>query len=213
VTTLTLIRHAQPQAWIDNIVAGPVGDTGLSELGRRQAAALRDRLASSGYVTDVLLTSVLPRAIETAAILAPVLDGVEADQHCDFCELHPGDADGMPWNEYQAAHGVVPHETPDQPFSPNGESLREFERRVQRALGDILERYAGQQITLVSHGGFISATCLELLGCRITERRGFLLTPDLTSLTTWVTTDERDDLWRLERYNDAAHLEGTMMRT
>ena len=28
-------------------------------------------------------------------------------------------------------------------------------------------------------------------------------------MTTWTTSTEREGLWRLERYNDAAHLEGT----
>jgi hypothetical protein len=27
-------------------------------------------------------------------------------------------------------------------------------------------------------------------------------------MTTWTTSTEREGLWRLERYNDAAHLEG-----
>ena len=35
-----------------------------------------------------------------------------------------------------------------------------------------------------------------------------MLGPTHTSMTTWTTSDEREGLWRLERYNDAAHLEG-----
>ena len=98
MTMVTLIRHAHPQAAITGVVAGPKGDTGLSDLGRQQAAALRDRLLALGFTTDVVLTSILPRAVETAQILAPALGEPEIEQDCDLCELHPGDADGIPWD-------------------------------------------------------------------------------------------------------------------
>jgi broad specificity phosphatase PhoE len=208
MTMLTLIRHAHPQAAITGVVAGPKGDTGLSDLGRRQAAALRDRLMALGFTTDVVLTSILPRAVETARILAPALGEPEIEQDCDLCELHPGDADGIPWDEYRARYNVVPYETPDKPFSPGGESLRELEQRATRVLADVTARHPDERVTIVSHGGFISAACLQLLGARLTVPRGFLLSPAHTSMTTWTTSTEREGLWRLERYNDAAHLEG-----
>ncbi len=152
---------------------------------------MRDRFLALGFTTDVVLTSVLPRAVETAQILAPALGDPEVEQDCDLCELHPGDADGMPWDEYRTRFTVVPHETPDQPFSPGGETLREFEQRAERGLADVLHRYGDQRVVIISHGGFISAVCLQLLGARITEPRGFLLAPALTSITIWSTSDER----------------------
>lgn len=208
MTMLTLIRHANPQASISGVVAGPKGDTGLSDLGRRQAGALRDRLLAIGFTTDVVLTSILPRAVETAQILAPALGEPEIEQDCDLCELHPGDADGMPWDEYRARYNVVPYQTPDEPFSPGGESLRELEQRAERVLADLLVTYPDERVVIVSHGGFISAVCLQLLGARLSEPRGFVLAPLHTSMTTWTTSSEREGSWRLDRYNDAAHLEG-----
>ena len=68
---------------------------------------LADRLAETGELagTDVLYASVLPRAIETARLLAPALAGRDADggdraalepvNECGLCELHPGEADGL----------------------------------------------------------------------------------------------------------------------
>src|SRR5207248_96194 len=144
---------------------------------------------------------------ETAAILAPALGGLAAVQDCDYCELHPGEADGMSWTEYREAYGVVPHQAPDQPFAPGGETLTEFERCVHRALAAIIARYPEERVTVVTHGGFISGVCLELLGARLTEPRGYVLAPSLTSITTWAPANERPGSWQLERYNDAAHLE------
>ena len=64
---LFLVRHGHAYAGFQGIIGGPRGCAGLTDLGRRQAAALRDHLAVSGRVrADVLLSSIIPRAIESA---------------------------------------------------------------------------------------------------------------------------------------------------
>ena len=213
MTTFTLIRHAQPQAWLDNVVAGPTGDTGLSDLGRRQALALRDRLLDTAFTTDVVLTSVLPRAIETTEILAPALGGLAPTQDCDYCELHPGEADGLPWDEYQFAL---------QTGGPTRDARRavlagwRVAERV-RAPCAPRPRRPPDRSCRPSRDGRVARRIHQRGVPRAARRahrrraRGFLLAPKLTSITEWVSSDERDGVWRLERYNDAAHLEGTMM--
>ena len=166
-TRLVLIRHAHPDASDRNVVAGPRGDTGLSARGRAEATALANRIRRARLHADVVLTSVLPRAIETAEILAPSLDIEDVTQDCALCELHPGDADGVSWDEYWQRWGVVLHETPTTPFAPGGESQSQFEARAVAALRDILRDHAGMTTVIVSHGGFISAVCLDLLGHRL----------------------------------------------
>src|SRR5437763_12698127 len=78
VMRLVLIRHGDAHAGFHGVIGGPRGCTGLTDRGREQANALRDFLAVSGRVrADVLLSSVIPRAIETAEIIAPGL-GIDA---------------------------------------------------------------------------------------------------------------------------------------
>ena len=62
-------------------VRGPDRVPGLTERGRRQVEALGDRLAPTGELAgaDALYASVLPRAIETAELLAPALVAGDAD--------------------------------------------------------------------------------------------------------------------------------------
>ena len=67
-------------------------------------AFLAERLYESGELREAtaLYSSVLPRAVETAERLRPVVGpGPKAlgpvRQRCDLCELHPGDSDGMAW--------------------------------------------------------------------------------------------------------------------
>ena len=72
-TRLVLVRHGESVAQDQGFLSGHDTCVGLSDEGRRQAAALRDRLVASGELgaVDVVFTSVLERTLETAAILAP----------------------------------------------------------------------------------------------------------------------------------------------
>ena len=47
-TRLVLIRHGESRATVDEIVGGHDGCQGLTDRGRRQAEALRDRLGATG---------------------------------------------------------------------------------------------------------------------------------------------------------------------
>ncbi|HEX4867267.1 MAG TPA: histidine phosphatase family protein, partial [Acidimicrobiales bacterium] len=121
-------------------MGGQTGCTGLTDLGRRQAEALRDHLATSGRIrADRLLVSVIPRAVETAQIIAPALGLEIAGHECDLCEVHTGTADGMAWEEYELRHGSFDMEgEPDRVFAPEGDSWNSFHERVQH----LLERLA-----------------------------------------------------------------------
>jgi 2,3-bisphosphoglycerate-dependent phosphoglycerate mutase len=102
---LILVRHGHAHAGFHGVIGGPTGCIGLTPYGRAQAEALRDHLATSGRVrADVLLASLLPRAVETASIIAPGLGLEIAGQECGLCEVHTGEADGLTWNEYAARY-------------------------------------------------------------------------------------------------------------
>ena len=203
---LVLIRHAEPEAHIKRVVAGPKGCTGLTDRGRAQAVALGDRLAHDAEHFDVLYSSVLARAVETAQIVGVKLGISELRQDCDLCELHPGECDGMAWEEQVRLYGSISTSRPDDPISPGGESLRSFDRRARAALDRLVDRHAGDSVAVVTHGGFISVAMLALLDHEGLEmKKGFVLNPDYTSLTEWVR-DYPSTPWLLQRYNDAGHL-------
>jgi probable phosphoglycerate mutase len=204
-THLILVRHGHARAVELGVVAGHQGCAGLSATGRRQAEALRDRLAAVGTRADVMVTSVLPRAIETAATIAPAV-GVATGaipQDCDLCERHPGEGDGLTWDELVARYGALdPVRDPDRPMSPGGESGRTFRRRARDRVQRLADEHKGRTVVVVTHGGVILAVTLGLLGL---GPRSFAHELANTSVTEWVrTTDGR---WLLHRFNDAAHLE------
>jgi broad specificity phosphatase PhoE len=201
-----VIRHGQAHAGFLGPIAGPTGCAGLTDLGRRQAVALRDHLAASGRVrADVLLTSMLPRAIETAEIVAPGL-GLEVGEHdCDLCEVHTGSADGMDWKDYNAELGSFDMEAePDRPFAPGGESWNGFHERVGRALDRLARDHADETVIVVCHAGVIMASVRLLLGIGHADISA-QLRPDNTGLTEW---EHDGDRWTLRSYNESVHLLG-----
>lgn len=208
VTRLVLVRHGHPEAYNLGIIPGVNGDTGLSVVGKAQAAALAARLARTNELGDapVLVSSVLPRAIETAAAIAPVFDHPEWDQHCDLCEIHPGEElDGMSFEEFRQKYGDNQRSV-YEPWGPGVESWAEFLARTARRLLALADEHAGRTIIVAAHGGIIDVA-FRALGHLPIERR-MNAQPAYTSITEWVRSADAGDEWRLVRYNDHAHLEG-----
>jgi probable phosphoglycerate mutase len=205
-TRLVLIRHGEAQAFLDSVVAGEKGCRGLSDLGRQQAEKLRERLARTGELaeTDALYASILPRAIETAQIISPAVGAHEVEQDCDLCELHPGEADGMRWDDYMATYGGEDGSwDPRREMAPGGESWVIFVDRVTKGLQTLIERHPDQTVVVACHGGVVISSMISGLGLPPVEGDHFRNVPENTSLTEW-----RVDAtgWKLIRYNDAAHL-------
>jgi broad specificity phosphatase PhoE len=214
VTRLVLVRHGESRSSVDEVVGGHEGCTGLSERGRRQAEALRDRLAATDELrADALLASVLPRAVETAEILAPALGGLAVERDCDLCELHPGEGDGLSWAEYEARYRPAGWRfDPHEPMAPGGESVAEFQSRVARTLTRVADEHQGETVVIACHGGVVEASLISFLGLPYQGTLTSFWTRN-TALTEWELhaaeqVDHRPRRWRLGRYNDAAHLQG-----
>jgi len=208
-TRLVLVRHGEAQCHVDQIVGGLNGCSGLSDHGRRQATALRDRLAASGELAgaDLLYASTLPRAVETAEILAPALGGLAVRQDEDLCELHPGSADGITWEDFRAKYTWPGGWDTSfyRPMAPGAESWALFSARVGAVLTRLAADHAGRTVVVACHGGVIENS-LRALG-HLALSPPFLVRIDNTSITEWerpAGTGERR--WTLVRFNDAAHL-------
>jgi 2,3-bisphosphoglycerate-dependent phosphoglycerate mutase len=206
LTRLLLVRHGHARAVETGVVAGHKGCAGLSATGRAQAEALGARLVATRFRPDVLVTSVLPRATETADILARHLrlDPATTARDCDLCERHPGEADGLTWDELRSRYGPLdPVGDPDRPMSPGGESGRSFRRRAWAAVERLAADHEGRTVMAVVHGGVILAVTLRFLGL---APRSFVHDLANTSLTEWVRPASGP--WLMHRFNDAAHLDG-----
>ncbi len=205
-TRVVLIRHGEATCNVEGVVGGRAGCSGLSVTGRRQAEALAARLVATGELSGAgaLYSSVLARAVETGSIVAGGIGaGTAPVQDCDLCELHPGEADGLTWDEFRDRYGEPDFDAdPDSEVAPGGESWRSFVTRASGAVARVARAHGGELVVIVCHAGVIESTLLAFLPVAPGRARLGLPT-EHTSLTEW-ETGERG--WRLVRYNDAAHL-------
>lgn len=211
-TRIVLVRHGESLAQERGVVGGHVGCTGLSLLGRRQVEALRDRLAETGELegATALYSSVMPRAVETAAILAPAL-GLEApEQDCAFCEHHPGEGDGLPWEEFNQRWPMTEwglHSRRD----PGSETFAEMGERVAAGLDRLLERHPGETVVVACHGGVVVWSVLRWFALDPLDLGGRAwISPHNASITEWRIGGHPyipgTSTIELVRYNDHAHL-------
>jgi probable phosphoglycerate mutase len=210
VTKLLLVRHGESQAQVDRVVGGPTGCTGLSDLGRRQVSALAERWKCSALAVDHLFSSTLPRAVETAEMLAPALGGLPVRQDADLVELAPGECDGLSWDDYQARYGVDMRADPYAELSPGGESVAGFLLRVGRALHGVAADHPGATVAVACHGGVVDGSLICFLGLPLQRAADLDLRSTNAGVTEWLVEAEKGKPlhWALRRYNDIAHLEG-----
>jgi probable phosphoglycerate mutase len=205
---LLLVRHGHAHAGFDRVVPGPHGCEGLTDQGRRQAKALRDHLQRTPTMqADVLVASELPRAIETARIIAPALGFETFAQDCDLCEVHTGEADGLAWDIYASRYGTLDMlAEPDRVFAPGGESWNSFHARVQRTLARLAREHAGQTVVAVCHAGVIMASIRAIFGIPH-PGTGARMHPTNSGITEW-QYEVDPDRWTLHTFNDTSHLSG-----
>lgn len=160
---LTLVRHGQTDLNKNAVVQGSEIDTPLNEEGHKQAEALAKTLSKGQF--DVILSSHLTRAVETADYLAKAL-GIPHEEKLDLLrERDLGAWTNQKIEQVTSANrpawdGVNPamnHHTPE-----NGESLQQFFDRAEEAAAMLRKKYAGKRVLLVAHGGFIQAMRLVI---------------------------------------------------
>lgn len=211
-TRIVLVRHGESRAQELGILGGHGGCQGLSARGREQVSRLRDRLRDTGELAgaSVLYSSVMPRAVETAEILAPALGGLEVRPECDFCEGHPGDADGLTWQEVDERFPADSDWGADSRRAPGWETWREMGDRVASALATVVERHPGETIVIACHGGVVAQSMLHFLSLDLSGWGRAWIAPDNASLTEWrfaANPYEKSTLpVQLVRFNDHAHL-------
>jgi len=209
MTRIVLIRHGQALAYTEQVVAGHACK-GLSDHGRTQAEALRDRLLRTEELRDAtaFYASLMRRAHETAEIISPgVGDGtLDIRQDCGLCEQHPGEADGILWSEYDERYGgidTIYHEDRTRVGAPGSESVDMMVDRVAQALERLAKEHPAETIVVACHGGVIGCSFEALAGVRLNSLVRYT---ENTAITEWQFGEHGERGWTLVRYNDCGHL-------
>jgi probable phosphoglycerate mutase len=180
---------------------------GLSALGKRQAHAVAERLASGEFgAIDAVMSSRRPPSVETASIIARAL-GVELEPPtCDLCEMHPGDAEGLTHDEMFDRFG------PNYAFVPNAETPGDVEQRVVDALHLIANRYAGRGVVAVTELVVVASSMTAFAGMPRHDTTSpinpasVMARSTYGSITAWSSLAHGDPRmvgkWQLDCFND-----------
>lgn len=201
-TRILLARHGQTVTNREGRFCGHA-ETALTDLGRRQARALGDRLANTRL--DAVYTSGLGRALDTAAI---ALQGRDFEIRVDpaLKEIHYGHWELEKEREiarrYPEQHRLMRDEDPAwQP--PGGENIHVVRGRTAAALRRIARDHPHQTVLVVSHGTAIQCMLGEILAVAPTHT--FRLVVANCGLSEVLVRNHR---FVLARLNDTVHLAG-----
>ncbi|MDQ0376187.1 histidine phosphatase family protein [Amycolatopsis thermophila] len=142
---LHLVRHGQSEWNVAGRVQGQSPRAGgLTALGREQAAAVRVN-------GTAIVTSDLPRARETASIIARRL-GLPVLVEAGLREQRLGALEGRRFADVQPVIDGL-WADPRRPPPGGGESIADLHRRVHRALARLAARHPREELIVVTHGG------------------------------------------------------------
>ncbi len=173
-TTLYFVRHGETDYNRHRIMQGRRINSSLNALGRRQAEALAERFADVNL--DVIYTSTLRRAIETADAVAERHPDVPRTCLPGLDEMCWGVYEGEPWSDRLEAmiEEMYAHwEAGNFDYRVDeGESIYDVQDRCAKAVDRILADHAGSRILVVSHGRLLRvllATVLDVGLARMDE--------------------------------------------
>ena len=163
-----LVRHGQAD-WNVSRRYMSVSDRPLTPYGLRQATAL-GRFFQARKI-DVLIHTGLQRTVLTARAIQRqrIIPLIEDPA---WREAAHGDWEGLTYREVsqhlpdqiRQRFGDPLHSAPG-----NGEALAQLSTRVMQAWHNLGQRFPGQRIVIVCHGGSIQALLCNLLGTPLTE--------------------------------------------
>ena len=155
---LYLIRHGQSYVNLPDW-SGTNWDQPLTELGRRQAAALATWLPQRLPAIDAIYASTMMRARETAAPLAEVYN-LPISFEDRVREIGNNRYDHVPWSADEQPGRFADFWASERPFAPvmeepKSETLMHFRARVGVFIEEIVAAHRSQRVLVVCHGGVI----------------------------------------------------------
>lgn len=161
---IVFVRHGQTADNARHVYAGST-DSQLNEEGRRQV--LKTARALSGKRFDVLLYGKMRRVKETAQILSEHIRIKKEVQDGRIREIDFGKFEGLAPDEIQQKFPAEWEEYMNgwQDFTfPGGDSVRAFYAQCSAFAFEARQTYAGQDILVAAHKGFIQYSVAALCG-------------------------------------------------
>jgi broad specificity phosphatase PhoE len=144
-THLGLFRHGQTD-WNINFLLQGVTDIPMNQTGIEQVELAAKAIKAEDW--DVVLTSPLSRARQTAEIIASQNGFPEIIVDELLIERSFGEAEGLSHEQWRAKYSNLDH-------IPGGESRSQLAERSKRLLETISQELAGKRVLAISHGALI----------------------------------------------------------
>jgi probable phosphomutase (TIGR03848 family) len=188
MSTLLLLRHGLTEM-TGPVLAGRTAGIHLDERGRKQAAAVAERIAV--LPLSALVTSPLERCIETAQTVRdaqPKTPELHVDDR--FIECGYGDWTGRPIKELaKEPLWKVVQAQPSAVRFPNGESLPEMAARAVGAVRDWDARLGADAVWVAcTHGDVIKAIVADALGLHLDQFQRIVPDPCSLSIIRYTAT-------------------------
>ena len=156
MTTIGLIRHGITE-WNELGKAQGSSDIPLNNIGEQQAVELANRL-SSEKAWDIIITSDLSRAIETAQIISSRIKSTNIIYDKRVREINCGKIEGTTEADRLKKWGNNWRE-----LNLGMESFEDVSKRGLEFLEEQAITYKGKRVLVVSHGALIGLTLQRLL--------------------------------------------------
>lgn len=158
---ITFLRHGRSRADDENVHEGRY-DSPLTEVGRSQVQARAQEFVSRSFHFDVIISSPLLRAHETASMIGAALQ-LPTETDSDWMEMDNGPLAGMPWEEAEQRYPRPAFRNPYEPFCGSGESDWELYTRAAKAVEKVIRRGPGSYL-VVAHGGILNSALRTIIG-------------------------------------------------
>jgi uncharacterized phosphatase len=144
-TNFGLFRHGQTD-WNINFLLQGITDIPMNKTGIEQVRTAAKALNKDDW--DLVLTSPLSRAKQTAQIIVETLGFDDLIQEDLLIERSFGEAEGLSYEQWREKYSSLDE-------VPGGESRSMLLSRSQLLLDTISSQYAGKKILAISHGALI----------------------------------------------------------
>ena len=206
---LYFIRHGQSHVNLKEWANGNT-DEGLTDLGQRQARALAEWLPQEIERIDVIYSSTMMRARETAAHVARAYRAqIQFDDR--LREIGNNRLDHSPWPNDDLPAQYAEYWASERPFAPvtpvvdGGETMMHFRTRVGLFIEDMVQRHTEQVIIAVCHGGVIETAFDHVFN--VGAFRHCEVWDSNTGLSHFEYVNHpRRETWRLHFHNRIDHL-------
>ncbi len=204
---ITFLRHGESEGNQAGWIQGQM-DSSLTDKGRQQAQSLAKSWFDEGKKFDLIISSTLSRALETAEIISETIK-VPLETDPLWQERGFGEIEGHSGEDILISQPNLDFYHPFMPPAPGAESQLDLYLRANQALIKLISRQEGSYL-VVSHGSILNMVFYSIFGL---TPQGNYQSPrfmfDNTGFAQFTYRPENRQ-WRLWTFNCIQHLNDTL---